>query len=167
MVNIENDYSAQIATMVEDFVQVWTKFESQLHNDIAKTHRQFDNPEIMKETQALTNFGLFYRVSTTIYPLSKITMGELGAALSVPLSTATRITNWLVDKGCVQRLSDPQDRRVVLIALTERGIELHNTIRKYIDERVRIVFSNLTAEEKTILFALIRKVVVNLKQIAP
>jgi DNA-binding MarR family transcriptional regulator len=166
MINIDKEYSIQIAAMVEDFVQLWIKFESQLHNDMAKTYNQFENAEIMKETQALTNFGLFYRVSTSIYPKIKVTMGELSSSLSVPFSTATRITNWLVDKGFVQRLSDPQDRRVVLVALTEKGIELHTTIQKYIDERVRTIFSNLTPEETTILFALIKKVISNLKEVA-
>jgi DNA-binding MarR family transcriptional regulator len=166
MIDLEKEYSDQIATMVEGFVQLWIKFESQLHEDLAKTHNRLENSSIMNETQAVSNFGLFYRVSSIIQPRKKVTMGELSNTLSVPLSTATRITNWLVDKGYIQRLHDPQDRRVVLVTLTDEGIQLHGIIQQYIDERVKSIFSRLTTEEKTILFALIKKVVSALKEVA-
>ena len=167
MMEIEQQqYSDQIASMVEGFVQLWTRFESQLHDDLAKKYNHFENDEIMNETQAVTNFGLFYRVSSILHLKHKMTMGELSFTLSVPFSTATRITNWLVDMGFIQRLHDPQDRRVVLVALTEKGIKLHNTIQEYTGERVRQILSSLTPEEKNILFALIRKVVTALKEVA-
>jgi DNA-binding MarR family transcriptional regulator len=163
--NETNEYGDQIASMVEGFVQMWIKFEAQLHDDLAKTHNQFENDAVMNETQTVTNFGLFYRVSSIIYPIEKMTMGELSSALSIPFSTATRITNWLVDNGYIQRLHDPQDRRVVLVSLTDKGIKLHKTIEEYTGLHVRQILSKLTPEEKTILFALIRKVVFALKEV--
>jgi DNA-binding PadR family transcriptional regulator len=42
-----------------------------------------------------------------------------------PFSTATRTTDWLLNNGYVQRLTDPNDRRlVVCVELTEAGKEL-------------------------------------------
>src|SRR5512135_3760582 len=54
-----------------------------------------------------------------------ITMGDLSRILGVPFSTATRMVDWLVDNGYVQRLADPDDRRVVRVELTEAGKELY------------------------------------------
>jgi DNA-binding MarR family transcriptional regulator len=93
-------------------------------------------------------------------------MGELSGALSVPLSTATRMVDWLVSSGYAQRLPDVEDRRVVRVALTDSGRELHRTIESYTSERVQQILFCLTPEEQATLFALIRKVVAALKGIA-
>src|SRR5690349_1168601 len=48
-----------------------------------------------------------------------VTMGELGAAMgSASLSAMTQLADRLVRCGFVERLSDPNDRRVVRLALT-------------------------------------------------
>jgi DNA-binding MarR family transcriptional regulator len=50
-------------------------------------------------------------------------MGNIAAYLGSSLSSATSMIDRLVDKGLVERLSDPDDRRVVLCQLTVRGQE--------------------------------------------
>ena len=93
-------------------------------------------------------------------------MGEFSNALSVPLSTATRIADWLVDNGYIERLPDSDDRRVVRISLTDTGKELFKAIDRYIRQRMQQILSSLTAEEKTILLTLVSKVVSGLKEAA-
>jgi DNA-binding MarR family transcriptional regulator len=159
-------YGDQITSMIEGFVQMWIKFEAMLHKELAKTHR-LDSPSNIGLTYSDGNYSLFYRVSNIIYPKKQLTMGELSAALSVPFSKATRIINWLVDSGYVKRLPDPDDRRIVRVALTEKGKALHQAIGNYMRERVQdLLSSGLTMEEKIILFTLINKVAAVLKEIA-
>ena len=93
-------------------------------------------------------------------------MGEFSSALSVPLSTATRIADWLVDNGYIQRLPDSDDRRVVRVSLTGTGKELFKTIDRYIRQRMQQILSSLTAEERTMLLTLVSKVVSGLKEAA-
>jgi len=93
-------------------------------------------------------------------------MGELSNALSVPLSTATRIVDWLVDNGYAQRLPDQEDRRIVRVALTDVGQEMHTIIDSYIRQRVQQILSCLTFEERAMLLTLVGKVVATLKEIA-
>jgi DNA-binding MarR family transcriptional regulator len=50
-------------------------------------------------------------------------MGELAALLGTSLSAATSMVDRLVDKGLVERVGDPADRRVVLCRLTALGRE--------------------------------------------
>jgi DNA-binding MarR family transcriptional regulator len=77
------------------------------------------------------------------------------------------MVNWLVDGGYVKRLPDPDDRRIVKVALTEKGKELHRVIGTYMRERVQeLLTSSLTVAEKIILFTLINKVVSVLQQVA-
>ena len=93
-------------------------------------------------------------------------MGEFSNALSVPLSTATRIADWLVENGYIQRLPDSDDRRVVRVALTDMGNKLYKAIDQYIRQRMQQILSSLTTEERTILLTLVSKVVSGLKEAA-
>jgi DNA-binding MarR family transcriptional regulator len=156
----------QITALVQGFVQLWIKFEGMLHNELARKHNLTVTNANSKETQHELDYGLFYRVSNSIYPRSALTMGELSNALAVPLSTATRIINWLVAKNYVKRLPDPEDRRIVRVALTETGIELQRVIEKYTEEQVEKVLDSLTVEEQATLFTLIGKVFSSLREIA-
>jgi DNA-binding MarR family transcriptional regulator len=87
-----------------------------------------------------------------------LTMGELSAALSVPLSTTTRMVDWLVATGQALRLPDPDDRRVVRVALTEAGLKMHDFIEARLSESARRTLQCLTEEERSTLLALLRKV---------
>ncbi len=159
-------YADQVTAMVHGFVQVWIKFEAMVHEKLAENQNRPGGIRPESEPHANANYGLFYRVSSSIYQENNPTMGELSNALSVPLSTATRIVDWLVTRGYVQRLPDPEDRRVVRVALTDKGQELHRTIARYIGAHVQQILSCLTVEEQTTLFALIQKVVSALKEVA-
>lgn len=48
-------------------------------------------------------------------------MGSLASWMGIGMSSATSLMDRLVDKGLVERTSDPQDRRVVTCSLTPRG----------------------------------------------
>lgn len=107
--------------------------------------------------------GVFYNLSRTLYHNSNLTMGELSQALSVPLSTATRMVDWWVENEFAQRLNDPGDRRVVRVSLTDTGKRLHELIEKSLSENVQQCLNCLTSEEQTVLLTLIRKVAQGLK----
>jgi len=159
-------YDEQITAVVHGFMQVWNKFESTLSKELAQIQNRLDGIHPGRESHPNANYEVFYRVSNSIYRQSSLTMGELSNTLSVPLSTATRIVDWLVDNGYVQRLPDPEDRRVVRVALTDTGREMHRIIENYIRQRVQQILSCLTTEERAKLLVLIGKVVSTLKEVA-
>ncbi len=70
-------------------------------------------------------------------------MGELSRDLEVPLSTATRTMDWLVNNGYAQRLPDPKDRRVVRVELTGKGKETFQAISTFMLARVEQAMSLL------------------------
>ena len=57
----------------------------------------------------------------TVGRLGNPTMSELADALRLHPSTVTPLVNALVERGLVERRDDPDDRRVVRVALTEKG----------------------------------------------
>lgn len=59
------------------------------------------------------------------------TMGELAEALGVALSTGTQIVERIEKRGLVRRAhGDPDDRRVVRLALTDAGRDLLDSRRR-------------------------------------
>lgn len=163
-VNRFND--SQITAVVHGFMQVWNKFEATLDKELAQIRDNLDGMHPHRVGHSDTNYELFYRASSTIYPEGSMTMGELSDALTVPLSTATRIADWLVENGYIQRINDSEDRRVVRVALTDSGRGLFEAIDRYVRERLHKILSCLTDEEMETFLRLVGKVVTGLKEAA-
>jgi DNA-binding MarR family transcriptional regulator len=53
-----------------------------------------------------------------------IRMRELARRLGGSFSNATVLVDRLVDRGLVERMADPQDRRVVLVRAADKGQQL-------------------------------------------
>ena len=144
--------------LVQGFVQMWIKYEAAMHNEVAAMQQPGGDSLLSTKLHTYVSNGHFYKVSSTIIKHKSPTMSELSTALSVPFSTATRIVDGMVADGYVKRLPDPEDRRIVKVALTSKGLQLHNMIEKTTGEHVQQILACLTAEEQRRLFELIGKV---------
>lgn len=60
------------------------------------------------------------RALRTIPSMDRITMHQLATAMGVPVSTATRIVDRLVSKDLAVRVRSENDRRLVLVELSEQ-----------------------------------------------
>lgn len=76
-----------------------------------------------------------------------LSMTELAAARRVALNTATSIVDRLVAAGLLERRSDPNDRRVVRIAMTEKGQRLVAELRPARRRVIREMLDGLSDEE--------------------
>lgn len=82
------------------------------------------------------------------------TMGELAEALGVALSTATQIVERIEKRHLVRREhSDPDDRRVVRLALTDEGRHLMGERRRLRHERLDQAMAQLSGEQAEALAA--------------
>lgn len=160
----ENHVDGLITQMVSGFMQVWSRFEVTLSRELDRVKENLEGINPSQDNHPNANYELFYRVSSALGIRDSLTMSELSGILTVPLSTATRIADWLVDNGYIERLPDPEDRRIVRVALTPLGRELHRTIDSYVRQRIRQVLSDLTDEECATLLSLVGKVVTSLQE---
>lgn len=74
-------------------------------------------------------------------------MSTVARALSVTVGTLTIAINNLVKKGYVERVRSQEDRRVVLISLSEKGEKAYVHHQNFHDKMVLAVLKDLNMEE--------------------
>lgn len=85
------------------------------------------------------------------------TMGELSTELGIPLSSATRIVDGLVNGNFIERIPDESDRRVVRVQMTGTGRKIYQAAMEFNKQRIAHFLSKFTLEEQTQLLYLMNK----------
>ncbi|MBD5487429.1 MAG: MarR family transcriptional regulator [Lachnospiraceae bacterium] len=78
-------------------------------------------------------------------------MTSVARSLEVTTGTLTIAINSLVKKGYVDRVRSEEDRRVVLISLSEKGRRAYLHHRRFHEQMIESVVEELTEEEQRIL----------------
>ena len=155
--------SDQASQFIRDFMELQLRF-SQIPLELAKNRNLIDEMRFGSGSKRYNVFAVIYRIIEILYPENKPTMGELSRAVSLPLSTTTRMIDFLVEIGECQRLYDPNDRRIVRVTLTDTGRRNMQTTEHYFAERGQEVLSALTIEEQATFLALFSKVATVFRQ---
>jgi DNA-binding MarR family transcriptional regulator len=130
-----------------------------LPEDMATLKKRIHDSNLSGKSAGINDAGLFYNVGNVFsHHEGPITMGELSRELGVPLSTATRTMDWLVNNGYAERLPDLNDRRIVLVGLTRAGKETFRAIGLFMSERVEQAMRPLTSSERETFISLLNKV---------
>lgn len=90
-------------------------------------------------------------VIEAIGPEGTKNMTSVARELEVTTGTLTISVNSLVKKGYVNRTRSEEDRRVVLISLSDRGQKAYLHHRKFHEEMIDAVLRELTEEEQCAL----------------
>ncbi|MFN6984387.1 MAG: MarR family winged helix-turn-helix transcriptional regulator, partial [Rhizobium oryzihabitans] len=87
----------------------------------------------------------------------RLSPGDLLAMTMVSSGTMTNRIDQLEKAGLVERVHNPQDRRSVLISLTERGFAIiEDAVSAHVENQQRLV-SPLSEEERTTLNRLLKR----------
>ena len=98
-----------------------------------------------------------------IYRKNKVNMSEVAEYINAPLNTATGVITRLEKKMIVERTRDTEDKRIVMINLTQNGQEFIKDEKKQIEYYVKKVYNSLTEEEKSVAISIVNKVIHTLK----
>jgi len=74
-------------------------------------------------------------------------MSEIGRRVFISKSNMTSVIDKLVENGLAERIPDKNDRRVINIALTDKGNELLNEWRVHSNQEIKIRLSSLSDED--------------------
>jgi len=80
----------------------------------------------------------------------------IGNYTGMSKSSLTRMVDDLEKKGIVSRRTDPEDRRKVLVSLTDKGLECYNYSNEIVDELLNLVDENDVYEYLQSLEATVR-----------
>ena len=87
------------------------------------------------------------------------TMGELGAELGIPLSSATRMADGLVRAKFAKRCADKHDRRIVRLCLTDHGQHFIQMGMDHIKQQMIQLLDHLSPTEQDQLLRLVAKLI--------
>jgi DNA-binding MarR family transcriptional regulator len=152
-------YANQFVSLVRQAIRFKHRFQTVTPENASRVsaHIRALFPDLDRMNRA--DYDLLYQVGSLIDEKeSPMTMGELASAAEVPLSTATRLVDTLVDGGYAERLSDPDDRRVVLVQFTATGAELYRALNELIQRRISTILRDFSDEECRTLLRLMNKV---------
>lgn len=85
------------------------------------------------------------------------TMSEVAQDLKITVGTLTTAINKLIKKGYVNRRRIEEDRRVVMIELTEKGTLAYKVHEKFHEEMIDHVLEELGVSEEEVLISSLDK----------
>jgi len=101
-------------------------------------------------SERLVRLGISMAQLNIMYTLQRngeMTMSHLADMLGVSLSNATGLVDRLEERGLIERSRVPEDRRVVLVRVTQAGTQLIQESDALSDELMRTVLEHLDPAE--------------------
>ena len=145
--------------LLQRIIHLRNHFKVVMPENLSALRKQIHESNLSGKGPGIYDASLFYSVGNVFSRYTgPISMGELSRDLEVPLSTATRTMDWLVNNGYAQRLPDPNDRRSVRVELTGTGKDTYRAISTFMMERVEQALYQLTPVERDNFIALLNKV---------
>jgi len=155
-----------VLDIVKEFIRLKPRLRVIVPENLSRLKERLKQLHPDAGGKVFADYDLFYRIGLLLQghrePLS---MGDLGEMLNVPLSTATRMVDWLVESGFVVRLPDPEDRRVVRVGLSRNGQELYQTITDFMRQQTEQILHQFSEDERVNLVLLLRKLLKALEEV--
>lgn len=82
-----------------------------------------------------------------VHHLGTVSMSEIGRHMEISKPYMTALVDKLIAEGLVERIEDPDDRRVVKIRITAAGRNIHKEFTKRAREAVVSRLSSLDSED--------------------
>ncbi len=101
------------------------------------------------ETNSVVNIsGLQMHTLCILDKFNSINMTNLAKELMITKQQTTGIVNNLVNKGYINRAVNPDNRKEILLSITESGNDTINTIKNHITDKLYKYFDVLEYEDK-------------------
>lgn len=84
----------------------------------------------------------------TMYHRQSLSQKELAGLLNVTAPSITSSIQKMERAGYIRRQTDPSDQRVMRLALTEKGNACIETVKDVTDRMEKIIFEDMSPEEK-------------------
>lgn len=127
------------------------QYGGNLQNELSDLISGFVREFRLLEKDEISCYGVTISQQYVVQELAragKLTMNELSERMSVATSTMTRIIDNLVRDGIIERIRDEQDRRIVQVALTNRGGKLAKELDDCVDTLMNAILTQIPPEKQ-------------------
>lgn len=132
---------------------------------IISTIREKSHKMIVREMAARNIKGLVTShgdILVALFEKHVLTMKEIASKIERDKSTVTALIGKLIKFGYVKKLSDPQDSRIVLVALTQKGGNLQTDFNEISGKLLSTVYKGVSDNEKKTVSEILNKIKQNL-----
>ena len=130
-----------------------------IHDAVLRNFLQGNNDISMKQHLVMKKVCDMMETTPQGIPLK-----DLAAALHLTPGTVSELVETLVKRGSLQRVQNPDDRRAVLITVTEESLKLLHEAEQRINEYVAGLWEDLTEDEKSTVIAALETLSVRAKR---
>jgi len=141
----------EILDLTQDMFQLMKRFP-----------RKFPRKLMMQKAQGMAPSEIELLMMLTMRLESEqktLTVSELSSLLQITPAAVTHMINPLEEKGFVERLSDPNDRRVVIIGMTDKGIDFAQSFVSNAQNKLMGLVTHLGKDDSRMFIQLINKVI--------
>jgi len=100
----------------------------------------------------------YYHILKVLSKRSELPMSEIGRRVYISKSNMTSLIDKLVENGLAERLPDENDRRVINIAITDKGRNLVGKWRKHSNNDIKMKLSTLSDEDQETFYESIENI---------
>ena len=121
----------------------------------------FTNRKLSEKGKFVSSHGFILYLLSIEKQLSK---KEIAQKINRDKSTATVLIRRLIDEGLVEETSSPDDNRIKLISLTEKGRRLNRMTSGISRDLLEVCYRDFTEDEKSTLLRLLLKMNSNVER---
>ena len=130
-----------------------------IHDAVLRNFLQGNNDISMKQHLVMKKVCVMMETTPQGIPLK-----DLAAALHLTPGTVSELVETLVKRGSLQRVQNPDDRRAVMITVTEESLKILHEAEQRINEYVAGLWEDLTEDEKSTVIAALETLSVRAKR---
>lgn len=119
-----------------------------IHDAVLRNFLQGSNDISMKQHMVMKKVCDMMEATPQGIPLK-----DLAAALHLTPGTVSELVETLVRRGSLKRVQNPDDRRAVMITVTEQSLKMLREAEQRINEYIKGLWEDLSAEEKATVTA--------------
>jgi MarR family transcriptional regulator, 2-MHQ and catechol-resistance regulon repressor len=94
----------------------------------------------------------YFHILKVLKKRGELPISELGRKVCISKSNMTSLIDKLVKNGLAERIPDKNDRRVINIALTDKGNDMVNHWRHYSNNDIKMKLSSLSEEDLELFY---------------
>jgi DNA-binding MarR family transcriptional regulator len=152
--------TAEFAEIFQRLFAVRSRLQFTLPEEMLNARDRLEATHPGGKNNRSVDYALLHQVARILTARQEpISMGELSRELDVPDSSTTRIVDWLEQSGFVERQPDPDDRRVVRVALTAEGRSIYQGVEAMASRRIEGWLKRFSPAERQALITLLNKLV--------